>query len=128
MKDINKTIAKVSKRNLIHPTELYFDYLGKRYKVSLFRHYDHRDVSICNRATCNAGDDCCHYAKVDGVGLCCTLSSYFTLRVGKNLGHGIAFDIDWGNEEALTKFAQNILDILNGDRDTEVEVERINPT
>ena len=38
MKDINKLIEKVSKRNLVSDVEMNFQFKGKNYKFTLFRH------------------------------------------------------------------------------------------
>jgi len=114
--DINKTIEKVSKRNLVDPVDLTFRFKGKKYTMTLYRHYDGRHVSICNRTLCNAGDDCCHYSKVDGIGLCCSLSGNYTLRVSKELSHLFAQGITYSEEEDYINFAQNILDAISGER------------
>ena len=114
--NINRIIEKVSKRNLVQPCELTFRLNGGEYNLKLYRHFDGRDVSICNRARCNAGSNCCHYAKVDGVGLCCTLSSYYTLRVAKDLSHLFAQGISREEEEAMIGFTQNVLDVISGTR------------
>ena len=116
VKDINKIIEKVSKRNLVFPVEMHYHFRGKKYNFTLFRHYDGRQVSICNRANCNAGNDCCHYTKVEGIGLCCSISNYYTLRIGKDLTHLVAQGITFEEESNYINFAQNILDIIGGNR------------
>ncbi len=117
MKDINKTIEKVSKRNLVSPIEMHFHFKGKKHNFTLYRYYDGRNVSICNRTMCSAGDDCCHYAKVDGLGLCCSLSDFYTLRIGKDLTHLVVQGITAEEESHYINFAQNILDIISGKRE-----------
>ena len=117
--NVNKTIEKVSKRNLVDPADLTFRFKGKTYTMTLYRHYDGRHVSICNRKMCKAGKDCCHYYKVDGIGLCCSLSDNYTLRVSKDLSHLFAQGIRYSEEEDYIKFAQNVLDAIGGEREVD---------
>jgi len=119
MKNINNIIEDVSKRNLVKEQPFHFKFKDKYYHFKLYRHYDKRNVSLCNRNTCNAGDDCCHYTKVKGVGLCCTLSSNFTLRVSRDMSHLFAQGIDSEDEDNMINFAQNILDAIGGVREVE---------
>ena len=120
MKNINEIIEDVSKRNLVKEQPFCFRFKDKYYYFKLYRHYDKRSVSLCNRNTCNAGDECCHYIKEKGVGLCCSLSSNFTLRVSKDMSHLFAQDIYSRDEDNMINFTQNILDAISGDREVEV--------
>lgn len=118
--NINKTIEKVSKRNLVHSQDITFRYKGKRHCLRLYRHYENKSVSICNPANCNAGKGCCHYVRTDGIGLCCSLGSYFELRLKRELSHTVASFVDSDLEGKLINFAQNILDIITGEREAEL--------
>ena len=119
MKDVNEVIERASKYNLVQPKEYSFVLHGKECKFTLYRHYDGRHVSLCNRKLCDAGKDCCHLGKIEGINLCCSLSDYYTLRVSKQLSHLFAQDITCRDEEAMINFAQNILDVISGVRHVE---------
>ncbi len=114
--EINKVVsAALRKKANQQPRfdiKLQFHFAEKDYELQFTRRYHRGSVSLCNPASCNAGDGCCHLRKVNGIDLCYDASNTFDLMNYKSEG-GLIWGIDEETENNIFKAVREVLDLIS---------------
>lgn len=113
--EINKVVTaalrKKSRQRPVYDTHEQFWFGDKKYVLKFTRRYHRGQVSLCNPASCNAGEGCCHLRKVNGIDLCYTGSDDFDLL--KHRGEHIIIDsIDEEMSGKIFNAVRNVLRLI----------------
>lgn len=113
--EINKVVSaalrKKSNQRPKYDTQEQFWVGKKKYVLKFTRRYHRGQVSLCNPASCNAGDGCCHFRKVNGIDLCYTGSDDFDL-LKHNGEHIIVSNMDEEMSQKVFNAVRNVLRLI----------------
>lgn len=96
---IRRTLKEAKTKNLLQPFIKKIKFNGEEHELHLSRRFRPREVSICDRSDCNAGNDCCHLGKLNGLDLCYHGNSRWDVMDGEI---GIIFSDMYDNKEEET--------------------------
>lgn len=117
--EINKVVSaalrKKAKQQPKMDVKYQFHFAGKDYKLQFTRRYHKGTVSLCNPASCNAGDGCCHLRKVNGIDLCYDASDNYDLLEYHDIG-GIIWNINEERETQIFATVRHVLSLIEEKR------------